>query len=66
MTRYERRRKEAKEGNATLVVMDYDKDIRAQKDRQNHTKNRFVWTCCQQEIDSLRAEKTRIEIEFIG
>ena len=66
MTRYERRRNEAKAGYASMVVTDYDKDIRAQKDRQNHTKNRFVWTCCQQEIDSLRAEKTRIEDEFIG
>ena len=66
MTRYERRRKEAKAGNASLIVREYDKDIRAQKDRQNHTKNRFVRTCCQQEIDSLRAEKTRIEDEFIG
>ena len=37
-----------------------------QKTRMNASRNGFVRTCCQQEIDQLRAEKEAIEAEVIG
>ena len=43
-----------------------NKDRKKQKTRMNASHNGFVRTCCQQEIDQLRAEKEAIEAEVIG
>ena len=64
--RFERRLKEAKEGNEIEVLKTYKREIELQKTRQNASKNGFVRTCCQQEIDQLRDEMEAIEMEVVG
>ena len=44
----------------------YKREIREQEVRRDANRNGFVKTCCQQEIDQLRAEKEMIEAEVIG
>ena len=66
MTKYERNLKDAQEGNEIEVLKDYDQKIREQKIRQNASKNGFIKTCCQQEIDRLTDERNRIEMAVAG
>ena len=54
--RFERRLKDAQGGN----------EIELQKTRQMASKNGFVRTCCQQEIDQLTVERDAIEMEVVG
>ena len=63
--RYKRNLKEAQKGFLFLedILDEYEMKIREQKIRQQATKNRFIWTCCQQEIDQLTAEMNSIEAE---
>ena len=63
--RYERRLAAARE-DAIKVMKTYKQEIREQEIRRDASKNGFVKTCCQQEIDQLRAEKEAIEAEVIG
>ena len=63
--RYERRLAAARE-DAIEVMKTYKQEIREQEIRRDASKNGFVKTCCQQEIDQLRAEKEAIEAEVIG
>ena len=64
--RYERRLAAAKEGDEISVLQIYKQEIREQEIRRDASKNGFVKTCCQQEIDQLKAEKEAIEAEVIG
>ena len=64
--RFERRLAEAKDGNEIEVLKTYKHEIELQRTRQMASKNGFVRTCCQQEIDQLTEEKNRIEKEVIG
>ena len=41
-------------------------EIEKQRIRMNASKNGFVRTCCQQEIDQLRDEMEAIEMEVVG
>ena len=62
--RYERRLVEARED--TIGVMEqYKAEIEREKTRQNASHNEFVRTCCQQEINQLKAEKDAIELEVV-
>ena len=61
---YERRLAAARED--AIGVMMSNKEIRQQEIRRDASGNGFVKTCCQQEIDQLRAEKEAIEAEVIG
>ena len=63
--RFERRLTEART-DAIEVIKTYSREIEAQKTRQMASKNGFVRTCCQQEIDQLKAEKDAIEMEVVG
>ena len=63
--RYERRLAAARE-DAIEVMMTYKQEIEVQKTRMNASHNGFVRTCCQQEIDQLKAEKEAIEAEVVG
>ena len=63
--RYERRLAAARE-DAIEVMKTYKQEIREQEIRRDASKNGFVKTCCQQEIDQLKAEKEAIEAEVIG
>ena len=63
--RYERRLAAARE-DAVGVMKTYKQEIRVQEIRCDASKNGFVRTCCQQEIDQLKAEKEAIEAEVIG
>ena len=64
--RFERRLAEAKDGNEIEVLKTYKREIELQRTRQMASKNGFVRTCCQQEIDQLTAEKNGIEQEVAG
>ena len=64
--RYERRLAAAREGDEVSVLQTYKQEIEMQKTRRDASKNGFVRTCCQQEINQLRAEKEAIEAEVIG
>ena len=64
--RYERRLAEAREGDEISVLQTYKHEIELQRVRMNASHNGFVRTCCQQEIDQLKAEKEAIEAEVIG
>ena len=64
--RFERRLKDAKEGNEIEVIKTYKQEIEKQRTRMNASKNGFVRTCCQQEIDQLRDEMGAIEMEVVG
>ena len=63
--RYERRLAAARE-DAIEVMMTYKQEIENLKTRMNACHNGFVRTCCQQEIDRLKAEKEAIEAEVVG
>ena len=63
--RFQRRLAEAKV-DAIEVMKTYSREIEAQRTRMNASKNGFVRTCCQQEIDRLTAEKNAIDMEVIG
>ena len=63
--RFQRRLAEAK-ADAIEVMKTYKREIEAQRTRQMATKNGFIRTCCQQEIDQLTAEKRAIEMEVVG
>ena len=64
--RFERRLADAKGGNEIEVMKTYKHEIRQQEVRRDASKNGFVRTCCQQEIDQLKAEKDAIEMEVVG
>ena len=64
--RYEHRLAAAREGDEISVLQTYKQEIENQKTRMNASYNGFVKTCCQQEIDQLRAEKEAIEAEVVG
>lgn len=64
--RYERRLAAAREGDEISVLQTYKQEIEVQRMRMNASHNGFVRTCCQQEIDQLKAEKEAIEAEVIG
>ena len=64
--RFERRLKEAQGGNEIEVLKTYKHEIEMQTTRQMASKNGFVRTCCQQEIDQLKAEMDAIEMEVVG
>ena len=63
--RYERVLKAARD-DAREVMTWYKKEIELQRIRRDATKNGFIKTCCQQEIDQLKAEKDAIEAEVVG
>ena len=63
--RYERMLKAARD-DAREVMTWYKKEIELQRIRRDATKNGFIKTCCQQEIDQLKAEKDAIEEEVVG
>ena len=63
--RYERMLMAARE-DAREVMTWYKKEIELQRIRRDATKNGFIKTCCQQEIDQLKAEKDAIEAEVVG
>ena len=58
--RYERRLAAARE-DSIEVMKTYKREIQEQEIRCDASRNGFVKTCCQQEIDQLRAEKEAIE-----
>ena len=66
MTRFERNLKDAQEGNEIEVLKAYDQKIKEQRTRQNASKNGFIRTACQQEIDRLMDERNRIETAVVG
>lgn len=63
--RYERRLAAARE-DAIEVMKTYKAEIEAQRTRMNASRNGFIRTYCQQQIDQLSAEKDAIESEVIG
>ena len=63
--RYEKRLEAARE-DCREVMMTYKKEIELERMRMNASKNGFVRTCCQQNIDQLKAEKEAIEMEVVG
>lgn len=63
--RYERRLAVARE-DAIEVMKTYKREIEAQRTRMNSSHNGFIRTCCQQQIDQLKAEKDAIEAEVVG
>ena len=64
--RFERNLADAQNGNDIEVLKAYDQRIREQKTRQNASRNAFVRTCCQQEIEQLTAERNAIEYAVVG
>ncbi|MBR1479242.1 MAG: hypothetical protein IJ608_14980 [Lachnospiraceae bacterium] len=64
--RFERRLKDAQDGNEIEVLKTYKHEIELQRTRQQASKNGFIRTACQQEIDQLTAEKDAIEMEVVG
>ncbi len=64
--RFERRLKDAQEGNEIEVLETYKREIDMQRKRMNATKNGLIKTCCRQEIDQLKSEKDAIEAEVVG
>ena len=63
--RYERRLEAARE-DAIEVMKLYKREIELERVRMNASKNGFIRTCCQQNIDQLKAEKDAIEAEVVG
>ena len=63
--RYERRLAAARE-DCREIMEAYKQEIRQQEIRRDASKNGFVKTCCQQEIDQLKAEMDAIEMEVVG
>ena len=63
--RYEKRLEAARE-DAIEVMKTYKREIELERTRMNASKNGFVRTCCQQNIDQLKAEKDAIEAEVVG
>ena len=64
--RFERRLKDAREGNEIEVLQTYKREIEMQRTRMNASHNGFVRSCCKQEIDQLKAEHDAIEMEVAG
>jgi hypothetical protein len=58
--RYERRLAEANE-NLIDVMRTYTAEIEKERARQKASRNGFVKTCCQQNIDQLTDEKNAID-----
>jgi hypothetical protein len=63
--RYEKRLAAARE-DCREVMETYKKEIELERMRMNTSRNGFVRTCCQQNIDQLKAEKDAIEMEVVG
>ena len=63
--RYEKRLAAARE-DAIEVMKTYKREIELERTRMNASKNGFIRTCCQQNIDQLKAEKDAIEAEVVG
>lgn len=63
--RLERRLKDA-EQDIISVMTTYNHEIELQRVRRDASKNGFVRTCAQQEIDQLTWEKETIEFEIYG
>ena len=63
--RYEKRLEAARE-DAIEVMKTYKREIELERTRMNASKNGFIRTCCQQNIDQLKAEKDAIEAEVVG
>ena len=63
--RYERRLKEAQD-DIISVMITYRQEIELQRVRRDASKNGFIRTCAQQEIDQLTWEKDSIEYEIYG
>ena len=63
--RYEKRLEAARE-DAIEVMKTYKREIELERTRMDASKNGFVRTCCQQNIDQLKAEKDAIEAEVVG
>ena len=63
--RFERRLAEARE-DAVEVMKTYKREIELEQTRMNASKNGFIRTCCQQNIDQLMAEKRAIEEVTVG
>ena len=63
--RYEKRLEAARE-DCREVMETYKREIELERVRMNASKNGFIRTCCQQNIDQLKAEKDAIEAEVVG
>ena len=63
--RYEKRLEAARE-DCREVMETYKREIELERVRMNASRNGFVRTCCQQNIDQLKAEKDAIEAEVVG
>ena len=63
--RYERLLEAARE-DCREVMETYKREIELERTRMNASKNGFIRTCCQQNIDQLKAEKDAIEAEVVG
>ena len=61
MTRLESRMRDALDGNEREVLERYNREIAAQRDRKNHSRNAFIRQCCDQQIERLTREKNQIE-----
>ena len=64
--RFENRLKAAQHGDEIEVLKTYKREIENERTRQMASKNGFVRTCCQQQIDQLTAEKNAIEMKIAG
>ena len=64
--RFERRLKDAQGGNEIEVLKTYKREIEKERTRQMASKNGFIRTCCQQQIDQLIAERDEIEKVTVG
>ena len=63
--RFEKRLEAARE-DCREVMETYKREIELERTRMNASKNGFIRTCCQQNIDHLKAEKDAIEAEVVG
>ena len=63
--RFEKRLEAARE-DCREVMETYKREIELERTRMNASKNGFIRTCCQQNIDQLKAEKDAIEAEVVG
>ena len=63
--RYEKRLEAARE-DAIEVMKTYKREIELERTRMNASRNGFIRTCCQQNIDQMKAEKDAIEAEVVG
>ena len=63
--RYEKRLEAARE-DCREVMMTYKREIELERVRMNASRNGFIRTCCQQNIDQMKAEKDAIEAEVVG